>query len=143
MFVINVEGAVLRKGKWLLIERSDEEEHAGGLLAFVGGTVDPIAQSTHLLEQTLKREMFEEVGLTIHSEMTYVRNSSFTLPDGRHVVNIVFLCSCEGDSEPYIKSAEEVKGIYWLTTDEVLAHKNAPIWLKESMGDLSSLLASK
>lgn len=47
MFVINVEGAVLRKGKWLLIERSDEEEHAGGLLAFVGGRL------TRLLSQPI------------------------------------------------------------------------------------------
>jgi 8-oxo-dGTP diphosphatase len=32
MFVVNVEGAIHRNGKWLLIRRSEKEEHAGGML---------------------------------------------------------------------------------------------------------------
>ncbi|MFC7769614.1 hypothetical protein ACFQS5_12840 [Salinirubellus sp. GCM10025899] len=36
---VNVEGAVVRDGPYLLVERVAEEEHAGGLLAFPGGKV--------------------------------------------------------------------------------------------------------
>lgn len=37
MFIVNVEGAVRRAGKWLIVERSRKEEHAGGMLSLVGG----------------------------------------------------------------------------------------------------------
>ncbi len=35
MFVVNVEGAIRRNEKWLLIRRSEKEEHAGGGLSLV------------------------------------------------------------------------------------------------------------
>lgn len=40
MFVVNVEGAVTRGDRWLVIERGAGEEHAAGTLSFVGGTVE-------------------------------------------------------------------------------------------------------
>lgn len=30
MFIVNVEGAIYKNAKWLLIRRSEKEEHAGG-----------------------------------------------------------------------------------------------------------------
>lgn len=40
MFILNVEGAIYKNEKWLLIRRSKKEEHAGGLLSLVGGKVE-------------------------------------------------------------------------------------------------------
>ncbi|CAN7313515.1 hypothetical protein [Paenibacillus sp. LjRoot56] len=40
MFIVNVEGAVFKEEKWLIIKRSEKEEHAGGSLSLVGGKVD-------------------------------------------------------------------------------------------------------
>jgi 8-oxo-dGTP diphosphatase len=40
MFMVNVEGAIRKDDRWLIIERSKKEEHAGGLLSLVGGKVD-------------------------------------------------------------------------------------------------------
>lgn len=40
MFIVNVEGAIYKNEKWLLIRRSKKEEHAGGLLSLVGGKVE-------------------------------------------------------------------------------------------------------
>lgn len=37
MFVIKVECAIREKDKWIMVERSKKEEHAGGLLSLVGG----------------------------------------------------------------------------------------------------------
>ena len=132
MFVLNVEGAVYREGKWLVIERSTKEEHAGGLLSLVGGTVENEGFSKDLLERTLKRELFEEVGITIKDDVKYVRNTSFVLPDGREVLDLVFYCEI-ATGEPFAKSQDEVAAVYWMTTEEILAHPNAPIWLKESV----------
>lgn len=132
MFVLNVEGAVFREGKWLIIERSTQEEHAGGLLSLVGGTAENEGFSKDLLERTLKRELFEEVGITIKDEVKYVRNTSFVLPDGREVLDLVFYCEIAA-GEPFAKSPDEVAAVYWMTTEEILAHPKAPIWLKESV----------
>jgi 8-oxo-dGTP diphosphatase len=132
MFVLNVEGAVYREGKWLVIERSTKEEHAGGLLSLVGGTVENEGFSKDLLERTLKRELFEEVGITIKDDVKYVRNTSFVLPDGREVLDLVFYCEI-ATGEPFAKSPDEVTAVYWMTPGEILAHPKAPIWLKESV----------
>lgn len=40
LFIVNVEGAIRKDDKWIIIERSKEEEHAGGLLSLVGGKVE-------------------------------------------------------------------------------------------------------
>jgi 8-oxo-dGTP diphosphatase len=138
MFVINVEGAILRDGKWLIIERSSKEEHAGGLLSLIGGTVENEGFSKGLLERTLKRELFEEVGITIKDEVTYVRNSSFILPDGREVLDLVYYCEIDS-GEPYPKSTDEVEAVYWMSADEILAHPKAPVWLKESIEEAEKL----
>ncbi|KRG10886.1 hypothetical protein ACA30_03695 [Virgibacillus soli] len=54
MFLVNVEGAIFRNHKWLIIERSKKEEHAGGLLSLVGGKVEQIEDtSLDILEKTV------------------------------------------------------------------------------------------
>ncbi|WP_226641339.1 NUDIX hydrolase [Mesobacillus subterraneus] len=138
MFVINVEGAIYKDGKWLIIERNSKEEHAGGLLSLVGGTVENEGFSKNLLERTLKRELFEEVGITIKDEVTYIRNSSFVLPDGREVLDLVFYCEIE-TGEPFAKSPDEVTAVYWMAAEEIFAHPNAPVWLKESIEEVEKI----
>lgn len=132
MYIINVEGAIHKEGKWLIIERSAKEEHAGGELSLVGGTAENEGNSSDLLERTLKRELYEEVGMVIKDEMHYVRNTTFMLNDGREVLDIVFLCEMDS-GEPFVKSPDEVEKVLWLTADEVNKHPKAPIWLKESI----------
>lgn len=138
MYVLNVEGAVYRDGKWLVIGRSSKEEHAGGLLSLVGGTVENEGFSKDLLERTLKRELFEEVGIMIKDQVQYVRNTSFVLPDGREVLDLVFYCEIDS-GEPFAKSPDEVEAVYWMTTEEIFAHPNAPIWLKESIEEAENI----
>lgn len=126
MFYVNVEGAVYRDNNWLIIERSVKEGHAGGLLSLVGGTVENEGDSIDILERTLRRELFEEVGVKVKEKMDYVRNTSFKLDDGSEVIDIVFLCEFE-EGEPFAKSPEEVEAVYWLTADELAAHPQTPI----------------
>lgn len=132
MFFINVEGAVFRDDKWLLIRRSTKEAHAGGELSLVGGTVDHEGDSLDILERTLHRELLEEVGIEVNEFMQYVRNTSFVLPDGREVVDIVFLCEWE-KGEPYAKSPDEVESIHWMTTEEIISHDDIQYYLRDSI----------
>lgn len=131
MFVVNVEGAIHRDGKWLIITRSEKEEHAAGCLSMVGGKCDLEDVSSDILERTLKREIFEEVGIEV-DDITYVNSSSFVTGKGTHVIDIVFLCQ-HVTGEPYAKSTEEVGEVMWMTTEDILIHKDAPSYLKENI----------
>ena len=51
---------------------------------------------------------------------------------GINVIDIVFLCHHKS-GEPYAKSTEEVDDVIWMTTSEVLAHTELPLFLKENI----------
>lgn len=95
MFIVNVEGVVRKNDKWLIIERSKKEEHAGGLLSLVGGKVKKEGNSSDILEGTLRREILEEVGVNVKDGLSYIHNPSFVTNKGESVVDIVFLCEYE------------------------------------------------
>ncbi|WP_313893020.1 NUDIX domain-containing protein [Psychrobacillus sp.] len=132
MFYVNVEAAVFKDDKWLLIRRSMKEEHAGGELSLVGGTVDNEGNSNDILERTLRRELLEEVGVEVKDLIQYVRNTSFVLASGKEVVDIVFLCEFD-KGEPYAKSPDEIESIQWMTTDEIVNHEEVQFYLSDNI----------
>jgi 8-oxo-dGTP diphosphatase len=131
VFIVNVEGAIYKNDEWLLIRRSEKEEHAGGGLSLVGGKVDKEGVTTDILEKTLKREINEEVGIEV-SNLQYVNSSSFVTDSGIHVVDIVFLCDHVA-GEPFAKSPDEVDDVIWMTTEQILKDFNLPSYLKENI----------
>lgn len=133
-FIVNVEGAIYREGRWLLIRRGTAEEHAAGTLALVGGKVDADAgaSGTRVLENALRREIQEEVGLTVGERMTYSHSTSFVTDRGDAVVNVVFVCE-GGRGEAAAASPEEVAEILWLTAEEAARRDDLPEWTRESL----------
>lgn len=132
MFIVNVEGAIFNEGKWLVIRRSQKEAHAGGLLSLVGGKVDVEGPSADLLEKTVRREIFEEVGIEVKEALTYVHNTSFVSDTGEPVIDIVFLCDYKSGT-PFTKSPDEVDSVDWMTAEEIMGNPQAPSYLKESI----------
>ncbi|MGM7682563.1 NUDIX hydrolase [Cytobacillus sp. Hm23] len=131
MFIVNVEGAINKDGKWLMIRRSMKEEHAGGELSLVGGKVEREGNCTDILEKTLLREIFEEVGVQV-TILGYVNSSSFVTDLGEHVVDIVFLCEHES-GKPFTKSPDEVDEVMWLTTEQIMNQEGLPDYLVENI----------
>ncbi|MFI8687026.1 NUDIX domain-containing protein [Rossellomorea sp. NPDC077527] len=131
MYIVNVEGAIHRNGYWLLIRRSEKEEHASGTLSLVGGKCELEGNSTNILERTLQREVFEEVGLKVNV-ISYVNSSSFVTDAGVYVIDIVFLCYPDS-GEPFAKSPDEVEDVHWLSTDDILSHQDLPDYLKRNI----------
>jgi 8-oxo-dGTP diphosphatase len=131
-YIVNVEAAIYKNDKWLIIKRSEKEEHAPGLLAMVGGKVETKTAEYNVLEDTLIREIMEEAGIQISKTLHYVESKSFISDIGQVVIDIVFLCKYES-GEPKCISADEVSEIYWMVSTEILENKSAPIWLKESI----------
>lgn len=129
MFIVNVEGAIRKENKWVIIERSKKEEHAGGLLSLVGGKVEAF-NVPNVLEQNLQREITEETGIKVKNNMKYIHSISFSTDKGENVVNVIFLCEYEsGNLE--IKQKEEIEKIHLLTTEEILTYEHTPHYLKQ------------
>ena len=132
MFIVNVEGAVSKEDKWLIIERSKKEDHAGGMLSLVGGKVELEGNLSDILERTIKREIYEEVDVKVNDQLTYIHSTSFITDKGENVVDIVFLCEYEsGKAIP--KSIDEVEAVDWMKASQVYSHPNAPDYLIESI----------
>lgn len=139
MFIVNVEAAIFHQGKWLMIERSLKEEHAGGTLSLVGGKVDLEGHSLDVLERTVRREVFEEVGIELAEPLRYVYNSSFVTEAGIPVINIVFLCMYSSGTA-YAKSPNEIEATHWLREEAIMEHPKAPPWTKESVRRAAAFL---
>ncbi len=112
MFIVNVEGAIHCYGKWLLILRSEKEEHAGGLLSLVGGKCEIEGVSSDVLERTLQREIFEEVGCEV-SEIQYINSASFVTDSGLHVIDIVFYVSTNQENPTQKAWMKLMKSFGW------------------------------
>jgi 8-oxo-dGTP pyrophosphatase MutT (NUDIX family) len=132
MFIVNVEGAVHRHGKWLIIERSLKEEQAAGALSLAGGKADQEAAAEDILEETVKRELYEEVGIEIKGRPQYISSSCFIGASGAPVINVVFLCEYER-GEASCKSPDEVEAVYWMSAEEVVNHPKSPPWTIQSL----------
>lgn len=63
-FVVVLKGLIIKKGKLLLIKRSDQDDVVGGTWECTGGKLE----FGETLEAALVREIKEEVGLVITPE---------------------------------------------------------------------------
>jgi len=131
-YVVNVEGVIVKDGRYLMIVRGERESHAPGALTFPGGKVEGSENVDNVLEETIRREIREEVGIEIHDEVVYVESKAFVADDGEPVVDIVFLCR-HRSGEPVVGDPGEVAAIDWMTLDEILEHPKTFPWTRQSI----------
>lgn len=135
-YVVNVEAAIYRNGRYLVVERAAAEEHAAGQLGFVGGTVEPGTRGKAVLERTVRRELREEVGVDA-ADLYYVRSNAFVADDGDPVVNVVFLAQ-HGAGEAHLADPDEVKSVAWLEPDRLREHQLCPPWTRRILNDVEA-----
>ena len=126
-YIVNVEGAIVRDGRFLMAVRSEREAHAPGTLALVGGKVEVVGNASDVLEETLRREIVEEVGVTIAPELAYIHSTAFVTDYGTPVVDVAFLCR-HAAGEPVAVDPNEVAAVVWLTAAEIAADPQVPPW---------------
>ncbi|ERJ11955.1 NUDIX hydrolase [Haloplasma contractile] len=130
-YMVNVEAAIYKADKWLIIQRGLNEDHAPGMLSLVGGKVENAGIDQNILEKTLVREVREEVLLEIQN-LNYLESKSFKTDDGKLVVDIVLTCEHKsGTATPVSKN--EVEAVVWMTADEIIACDQVPGYLKETI----------
>ena len=131
-YIVNVEGAIAHDNRYLMIVRSQHVAHAPGTLTMPGGKVEGVGDTPNVLEETLHREIMEEVGVRVHDRFYYLESRSFVADTGTVVVDVVFLCAYR-DGEPGVAAPAEVAEVLWMTADEVLAHPRAQPWTRQSI----------
>jgi 8-oxo-dGTP pyrophosphatase MutT (NUDIX family) len=135
-FIVNVEAAIYQENKWLIIKRSETEENAPGTLSLVGGKVeltgDNLSPLQDVLEETLIREIKEEVGIQIAEDIRYLESKFFISDTDENIIDIVFLAKYQ-EGIVCCNDKDEVGAVYWLTSEEVLEHKKSPDYLKETI----------
>ncbi|MGM9949944.1 MAG: NUDIX domain-containing protein [Lysinibacillus sp.] len=132
MYTVVVEGVIQMDGRWLLIKRSMQEEHEPGAISLVGGRVETTGFSYDVLEQSLKREVCEEINITIEEKMQYLWSSCITTKKGEQVVTVVFLCNYDS-GEIRIGEEDEVADILYMDTDAILGSIDIPEYVKKSI----------
>ena len=130
-YVVNVELAVVRGDKFLMTVRSEGEEYAPGALAYPGGKLEPATVEVNVLEETARRELLEETGLTV-KRLEYLESKSFEMFEQTFVMDVVFLTEVEpGEAE--VREPEEIAELVWMTAEEILDHRLTPEWLASSV----------
>jgi 8-oxo-dGTP diphosphatase len=130
-YLIIVECAIECNNKFLIIQRP-EGKHAGGLLSFAGGKVEEQDEldSFDILRAAVKREILEELGLTLNDQLKYVTSEYFVDSFGICAINNLF--HYQFDTMPtVIPCQREVPWFGWMTREEINTAPNSPIWLKK------------
>jgi len=111
-----VKGFVVMEGKLLLIQRSDSNRYPG-VWEIPGGRLE----EKESIENGLKREIYEEVGLDV-TVLFPLSAHHFKRNDGQEIHMVSFLCKAENQE---INLSNEHKNFVWATLEESkkLLHK--------------------
>ncbi len=129
MFVVNVEAVVFKEDHCLLTRRSPDEPVAPGRISFPGGKVELSDAGRDILEQTVRRELAEETGITV-SEVVYAGSKLFVTDDGTPVVNVIFCCDYKS-GEARVNDSE-LSSVFWCRTEDVARLPELPPWTLDS-----------
>lgn len=140
-YVVNVDAAVVRDGEYLCIERSADEEHAAGQLAFPGGKLETPLGTADAIERTARREIAEEVGLEVGA-VDYVCSRTFEGDDGTSCLNVVTLCE-DGSGEPTVREPDEVAAVHWLKPEALVDGEDVPAYLAWYVERIEAVRASE
>lgn len=116
-YSVIVNGVVVKDGKILIAQRSDEEKHVPGRWSPPGGKLDETSIVWHALEKTVKKEVFEETGIEVEDEMQLLINNTFKHEeDNLLVISIVFLCKYKGGEA---RPLEDTMAVKWINENEI------------------------
>jgi 8-oxo-dGTP diphosphatase len=139
-YIVIAECALELDGRFLIIKRPQNKE-GGGLLAFPGGKVETEDQKSiqfhDVLLHTVKREVFEEVGINLLDPIQYISSNHFTSINGSECLILIFHSVLSKTTAIVNPSEREVPEYYWMTPDEINQAPNAPIWLKKYIKDIN------
>jgi 8-oxo-dGTP diphosphatase len=127
---------IYHDGKYLMMILSEDDSEAPGALTFVSGSTEIGPERDDALEDTLHREVMEEVGVTV-TDLVYVRNRAYTLTRGVPVVLTEFLCRWDSGTA-HVADPGEVESVAWMTVSEVNSHPKLAAWTTDAMAAMEA-----
>lgn len=115
LHVIFTEAWIQKDDTFLLAKRSSKDDQAAGKWSPPWGKVD-MEVERNIIENTLKREIMEEVGIEISDEIQYFDSWSFIRSSGHHVVGLAFLATYKSGTAEPLEDQDEVR---WVTIEEM------------------------
>jgi ADP-ribose pyrophosphatase YjhB (NUDIX family) len=109
--------AFIRKGnQFLFARRSLKDKQCAGQWASPGGKVDNELE-VNIVENTVIREIEEEVGVKVSKKLVFLGSDSFIRSSGHHVVVLTFLAEYLSGKPRPLEDQEDVK---WFTIADML-----------------------
>lgn len=109
--LVVVKGIIIHNNKFLIVKRDDNDEIGAGTWEFVGGKIE----FGEGLEDALKREVKEEVGIDIMVEKLLYATTFNTDPT-RQVVILAYKC---GTKDNEVVLSNEHSNYKWASKDEL------------------------
>jgi ADP-ribose pyrophosphatase YjhB (NUDIX family) len=134
--IIQAQGWVRKDDKFLLAQRSFKELQAPGVWSIPGGKVEGNV-GLGVVEETLKKEIMEEVGIEIKNKPVYLGSDAFVRVDGAHVVGLCFLCDWQSGQARALEDTEQIK---WFSLEELQNFKDTKPFLKSLINALTDFL---
>ena len=118
-YSVLINGVVARDGQILISRRSLEEEHEPGRWTIPGGKVEDLPGNDleiGIIERTLAKEIREEVGVEITSNIHLLTNNTFRHTKGHMVLALVFLCEYQSGTA---QALEDTSDVAWISSSEI------------------------
>ncbi len=137
--VVAVFGFIQKDDKYLIAKRSASDPQSGGEWSIPSGKVE-IVEGKEVLEDALKREIKEEVGLEIEDEIVLIGNAAFTRVSGDNVIALTFLCKWKSG---VAKPLEDQEDVQWMTLNQLKEYDQFPRWTADRVLLLEKYTSNK
>jgi ADP-ribose pyrophosphatase YjhB (NUDIX family) len=115
---------IVKDDRILISQRALNEKHDPLKWTIPGGKVEKTAGNVfNILEKTLKREVKEEVGLTIKDDIRLISNNTFIRTGGQHVVALIFICYWKSG---VAKPKEDTNDVKWICENDLKLYDFSP-----------------
>lgn len=114
LHIVAVTAAIRNnEGKYLILKRHPRETAHPNKWCFPGGKVD----GQDSIEETLVKEIKEEAGLQMKPGKIFLKDATYTRPDGQTVKVLAFLCEVEEGVVQF--DANDFTEYKWVTAAEL------------------------
>lgn len=135
LHIVAVTGIIEKDGKFLIIKRREDEVAYPGMWTVPGGKVE----APDDCQTTLKREIFEETGITIFDKTIFIRDYGFTRPDEIHVIGLTFGCKYKSGK---VNLSSDFTDFTWITLGDSKKYNLIP-GINGELRLFNKILASK
>ena len=110
LHVVFTEARIKKDDKYLLAKRSSKDDQAAGAWAVPWGKIE-IWVEKNIVENSLKREVLEEVGVEIFDTLQYLHSWSFFRSSWHHVIGLSFLAKYKSWEALPLEDQDEVRRV--------------------------------